>query len=230
MAIPVGLLLQVGLFGHGGFSSLGINSCVLAIPALLAAGLYAALRAIPWDKRTAGRWLLVHLSVFVWTMFAVYGVALLWGFQLAALPWWTHLAALAGSLLVASVAGWYERKMETAPEFPIGLCIGELSVLGALALHCLALTYGGMSPSANQFGQISVSSETHAVAASVSQDSAERPGWRALALFVFIVHVPIAAVEALILGFLVGFLARVKPELIGWPTRDETACTAQSIA
>jgi cobalt/nickel transport system permease protein len=37
VAIPVGLLLQAALLGHGDLSTWGINSCIMTIPALLAA-------------------------------------------------------------------------------------------------------------------------------------------------------------------------------------------------
>src|SRR5438132_14215793 len=33
LAIPVGLFLQVVLIQHGGFTTLGINTCVMALPA-----------------------------------------------------------------------------------------------------------------------------------------------------------------------------------------------------
>src|SRR5579871_5672190 len=35
LAIPVGLFLQAALIGHGGFTTLGINSCVMVLPALV---------------------------------------------------------------------------------------------------------------------------------------------------------------------------------------------------
>src|SRR5262249_31919876 len=41
--------------------------------------------------------------------------------------------------------------------------------------------------------------------------------WELLALAFLVVHLPIAVMEGVVLGFTVGFLARVKPELIGWP-------------
>src|SRR5205085_10423419 len=41
LAIPVGLFLQAALIGHGGFSTLGINACVMTLPALLAWWLFA---------------------------------------------------------------------------------------------------------------------------------------------------------------------------------------------
>src|SRR5262249_54977640 len=33
LAIPVGLFLQAALIAHGGFSTLGINSCIMVVPA-----------------------------------------------------------------------------------------------------------------------------------------------------------------------------------------------------
>jgi len=38
--------------------------------------------------------------------------------------------------------------------------------------------------------------------------------WNSLAVFVFLAHLPLAAVEGVIVGFTVCFLARVKPELL----------------
>ncbi len=39
--------------------------------------------------------------------------------------------------------------------------------------------------------------------------------WPTPPLFLVIAHLPIAVVEGVILGFAVGFLARVKPEMLG---------------
>src|SRR5438270_4021392 len=51
LAIPVGLFLQAALLGHGGLTTLGVNSCVLALPALLAWQLFGLLRRVPWVRR-----------------------------------------------------------------------------------------------------------------------------------------------------------------------------------
>src|SRR5437868_12150512 len=37
LAVAVGLLLQATLIGHGGFTALGVNTCVMTLPALLTA-------------------------------------------------------------------------------------------------------------------------------------------------------------------------------------------------
>src|SRR5438132_11685586 len=43
LAIPVGLFLQAALLGHGGMTTIGVNSCVMVLPALLASYLFAGL-------------------------------------------------------------------------------------------------------------------------------------------------------------------------------------------
>ena len=44
LAVPVGLFLQAALLGHGGFSTLGVNSCVMELPALLAGVVFRLFR------------------------------------------------------------------------------------------------------------------------------------------------------------------------------------------
>jgi hypothetical protein len=45
----------------------------------------------------------------------------------------------------------------------------------------------------------------------------------------FVAHLPIAVIEGIILGFTVGFLARVKPALLGWVTPENAECTVESL-
>jgi cobalt/nickel transport system permease protein len=51
LAILIGLALQAILLGHGGFTTIGVNACVMTWPALLAAALFSALRLLPWFGR-----------------------------------------------------------------------------------------------------------------------------------------------------------------------------------
>lgn len=131
LAIPVGVAMQCFLFGHGGLTAIGVNSCAMVLPALLAAAIFAGLRRLPWHGK----------------------------------PWFRTFLVAAGASLA-----------------------GGLTVLATALLVCLVLLWGG------------------------AED------WPSLVLLVFLVHVPVAIVEAIILGFLVGFLARVKPEMLGWTT------------
>jgi cobalt/nickel transport system permease protein len=195
LAIPVGLFLQAALMQHGGFLSLGVNSCVMVLPALLAGQLFAVLRYLPWVRQRWFRSALVVISTLAWILSLVYSVALLFTYPLRNLraPDFgeanflllhpiTWLAAVGVAFLVA----WAERQMENAPEFPVGLLVGEITVLATILLFCVALVAGGQ--------------ET----------------WYSLALAAFVAHLPIAVVEGIVLGFTVGYLARVKPEMLGW--------------
>jgi cobalt/nickel transport system permease protein len=134
LAILVGLFLQVALIGHGGFLTLGVNTCVMAIPALLAGGLFALARPRRTEEERGGR--LVR-------------------------------------------------------EFVLGCVVGAGAVMLTAVLNALVLLWGG------------------------AED------WRSLAVVVLLSHLPVAAVEAIIVGFTVSFLARVKPEMLGMPGCEE---------
>jgi cobalt/nickel transport system permease protein len=120
LAIPVGLFLQAALLGHGGFSSLGVNSCVMVLPALASWQLFAVLRRLPWVRRRWFRSALVALSVGLWVAGMVFGVTLVgmsWFAEVhgaiadaavVAINPWTIGGALAAGLLAA----WIERRLE----------------------------------------------------------------------------------------------------------------------
>jgi ABC-type Co2+ transport system permease subunit len=232
LAIPVGLFLQAALIGHGGFSTLGVNSCVMVLPALLAWQIFAALQRMPWIRRPGFRSGLVVVSALAWCLSLVYGLTLLAAgsplagildrayallpHPVAYLPqtpttehqWAAYLAfhpvTLAAAVVLAGLAAWGERRLENAPEFPLGLLVGEVAVLATAGLNCLVLAYGHL-PDGDQ--------ET----------------WATLAEVVFLAHLPIAVVEGVILGFTVGFLARVKPEMLQWVHREGVECSADSL-
>src|SRR5947209_1769312 len=68
LAVPVGLFLQAALFQHGGLDALGVNSCVMGLPALLAWGLFAGLKRVPWVRRPWFRAGLVAASCLTFTL------------------------------------------------------------------------------------------------------------------------------------------------------------------
>jgi ABC-type Co2+ transport system permease subunit len=195
LAIPVGLLLQAALFGHGGFTSLGVNSCVMVLPALAAWGLFALLHRLPWRTQPWFRGLLVCVCVMLCVLGMVYSVALIVSNNWAELTyldtaWADHVTGHPVTLGVALGAGlvgaWVERRLENAPEFPLGLFVGIVAVQLTVLLNALVLVYGG------------------------------EEDWRSLAVIVFAAHIPISVAEGIVLGGVVGFLARVKPELLRW--------------
>ncbi len=136
LAIPVGLFLQAALIGHGGYWTLGINSCVMALPALLAWQMFAVLQRVPFLRQ---QW------------------------------------------------------------FTIGLLIGLSAVLATLVLNSLVLAWGGQED------------------------------WLVLAQLVFVAHLPILAIEGIVLGFTVSFLVQVKPEMLGLMLPEKTECPVESV-
>lgn len=193
-AIFVGLMLQALLLQHGGYTALGVNTCVIAVPALIACLVFRALNRVPALTTSAVRALLVAGSSALWFLSAVVAVALLIlrfsadgpsETAAQALDVLIHPVTLAGVVAFAGLAAWLERRLENAPEFPLGLFIGVATVLLTVALNCGVLIAGGA-----HFG-------------------ATPP------LVLAVAHIPVAACEGVVMGFTVGFLAKVKPELLG---------------
>jgi len=196
LAIPIGLALQYFLLMHGGFYTLGINTCIMLLPALMAAGLFGALRTAPWLRRGWFQAAMIGGATVVWTLSAVFSVALLITNRLRtvrlpdldeATAITFHPLTLTAAVALAVVAVLTARRVRVGPEFALGLIVGELSVLATITLACVVLLAGG---------------ETD---------------WSLPVRVLLVLHLPIAALEGVVVGFLVGFLARVKPELLGWP-------------
>ncbi len=222
LAIPLGLFLQAVIFpGHGGFTTLGVNACVMTLPALLAGWLFAALHRLPWLRRPGFRTVLVAAGTLTWTLGGVFLVAAI------ATNRWTelraadlgparevvrHPIALSAAALVALFAAWGERRMKAAPEFALGFAVGVTAVLATVILNALVLLLGGLED------------------------------WHQVVVLVVLAHLPLAPLEGVLLGFTVGFLARVKPDLLGieeaqdhWmppptePSRNGTAIPQEEI-
>ncbi|MBP3955876.1 cobalt transporter CbiM [Gemmata sp. G18] len=119
LAIAIGLGLQYLLLQHGGYSTLGINACIVGIPALIAGALYPVLRRL------------------------------------------------------------------RVPAFVRGVLLGGGAVAGAVVLNFLVLLLGG------------------------------KDDWERLAQLVLLAHIPVVIVEGAMLGVLVSYLEKVKPEMLG---------------
>lgn len=118
LAVAVGLGLQYLLLQHGGLTTIGINTCIVGVPALAAGLLYPLLRR----------------------------------------------------------AG--------VPAFVRGALLGGGAVAGAVVLNFLALLLGG------------------------------KEDWERLAQLVLLAHLPIVVIEGAMLGVLVSYLEKVKPEML----------------
>jgi cobalt/nickel transport system permease protein len=208
LAIPVGLVLQAALLQHGGFGPLGVNACVMTLPALAAGVLCRELHRGSWLHIDAVRMTLVGLAVLVWLLALVFSVAVLCtnpltglvarnvdiGFQLRlpeidrALIWTFHPVTLAAALVLAAVAAWVEHRLGQTPEFALGMLLGLLTVLATATLNALVLLWGGIDD------------------------------FHTLVVFVFLAHLPLAVLEGIVLGFMVHYLSQVKPDLLGLET------------
>ena len=134
---------------------------------------------------------MVMAAVSVWTLCLIYSVTLLWLGRNTRMDDGSWSAAAVAALgvpfnpfvlvavgLLAGGAAVLERRLGHAAEFPAGLLTGMAAVLATLVLAAAVLLWG-------------------------STDD-----WHTTVLMVFVAHMPIAVVEGVILGFVVGFLAR----------------------
>jgi cobalt/nickel transport system permease protein len=206
LALFCGLLLQYWFVNHGGQQTLGVNTCVLALPALLTGLLFRMCHRLAWLRHPWFRAVLVMISTGAWLLSLVFSLSLLWDNSLTQIEslsfdgaWerTAHPVTLTASLVLAAIGAWSERRLENAPEFPLGLLLGELAVLMSVALNCAVLIAGG------------------------------EQNWPVPALVLVIAHLPIAVFEGIVLGFTLGFLAKVKPELLGIPAARSSGDIAQ---
>jgi ABC-type Co2+ transport system permease subunit len=197
LAIAVGLLMQVLLIGHGGWSTLGVNACVMTLPALLCGLLFQVLHRLPWLTEPAARRMMVGCGALALYFSSVYSVALLCNTPLtsvsrdafeAANDWLINPWIIGGAILFVAGAIVLEGRLENTPDFPLGFLVGELAVLLTVGLNCVTLIAGGENE------------------------------WPVMPLLLVIAHLPFAVIEGLILGVIVGFVEKVKPEMLGRKT------------
>jgi cobalt/nickel transport system permease protein len=118
LAIAVGLTLQYFLLAHGGWTTLGLNTCIIAVPAVLAGLAFPVLRRAK------------------------------------------------------------------VPAFALGVLLGSGAVAASVGLNFLVLLVGG------------------------------KEDWETLAKLVLLAHIPVVVIEGLILGVVVRYLEKVKPEML----------------
>jgi len=116
LAIPVGVVLQAVLLGHGDPSTVGINSCIMTLPALCAGVLYR-LGAAERERRLGEATIAVSYLLLPWSVLMV------------------------GPLVLG--AGWLIRKREIAPEFRGGFVAGAGVVVMTVLLQATVLVLGG---------------------------------------------------------------------------------------
>ncbi len=192
LAIPIGLALQAVLLAHGGYSVVGVNSCVMALPALGAWCVFAGLRRAPWRQRAWFCGVLFAAGTMALGASATFSIRLLCSADpesetaiREALAFTFDPITLALLLAAAALAGALAVRVQARTDFAIGFLIGVLTVLATSGLNVLVLLAGGVG------------------------------NWTYPAWILFVLHLPLAAIEGLVLGFTVSFLTKVRPELLG---------------
>jgi cobalt/nickel transport system permease protein len=209
LAILLGITLQAILIPHGGITTIGINSTMQMLPALACAALFPILRQAAC-RHALLRSGIVGLSALAWGAAVLLGVALLvrnansagllrWSEQagmIVELPAWESLLQgvgtgpiLAGMGLFVGACVLVERRYaqgseKPQPEFAVGVFLGVFAVLTTTLLLGTVLLLDG------------------------------REQWGTFVSLVFLAHLPLALVEGLILGSMITFLARVKPQML----------------
>jgi cobalt/nickel transport system permease protein len=197
LAILVGLLFQYAFLGHGGLGTLGVNACVLTIPALATAGLFRLLDRPAVSHSPVGRGALVFASAFLmFGSLAVTVEAIVERFGGRTLgdtipTLWVGRPIGLGVLAAVSVlVAVCERRWEDRPGFPLGCLLGIFSVLMTVGLLAAVLLLG--MPGVDD-GPV---------------------------LAIVLAHLPVAVVEGIVLGSVVAFLTQVRPDLLGRRSRS----------
>jgi cobalt/nickel transport system permease protein len=119
LAVTVGLLFQVLLFAHGGYSSLGVNICVMSIPALLIRPMFSAMSRPPAYPSLRFRDCMLAVTYLL-------------------SPW--LMLALVGAIVVSRLLKWHWDDCG----FRAGFAAGMASVLMTALLNAIVLVAGGV--------------------------------------------------------------------------------------
>jgi cobalt/nickel transport system permease protein len=204
LAILIGVALQALLVAHGGISVIGVTTCIETVPALLVGALFGLVSFGSGEERWQ-RSALVAVTALLWGGCLAVGLAVLWTNPLPDLVRWTsggglvvsvehlepafailrHPLTLAGLGLFVVAAVVLERWLGCSPAFVRGMLVGVSSVLMTVLLKGLVLVLDGAEV------------------------------WGTLVSVEFVAHLPLALLEGLIVGTIVAFLTRVKPEMLG---------------
>ncbi len=190
VAIGVGLAMQMLLFGHGGWNTLGVNFVIYTLPTLGVRPLLHASVGSATLRRPAVRYAGSFVAAAV--LLSTLTVACQWAWcrfgSRVNLPpfgdeWWLAWPAVVAGVVAASAMGaWLERRLERDPIYPLGLWLGGGVAYLTVALNALVLAFGG------------------------------REGVRDVAGVVLLANLPVIVLEAVAMGFVLAYLHRAKPE------------------
>ncbi len=185
-SIFMALLLQAVLLGHGGLSTLGVNTVLMAVPAYLAGvGFHAGIR-----RSMPGRWL--------------------FGATLAALCF--PVAKFSADLMAD--AGLIEHTISWGMAAPVGMGAGVVlyfvldKFLNLDAVNRWGFSAGALAVAGGAF--ILYLLLSYAPLAG----HMDREGFADLARFAFLGHAPVFAIEGAVTALLIRYLDTVTPELL----------------
>lgn len=186
VALAVGLAMQSWLFSHGGPIALGLNIVIYSIPALLAGFLVPSLVRSEWLHRPAIRFLAVFLVTLLWLATVTLAIQSLGlsrdqRLELLAHPvetWLTVPGVITSIVGLAIAAGFAERWLERDPNFAVGLLLGAGTAYLTIGLNSLVLSLAAIESVQSMAG------------------------------IVWIVNLPVIAVESVAVGFTVPILIR----------------------
>ena len=200
LAILIGVTLQALLVAHGGVTTIGVNASVQAIPALACWGLFRLLHVV------GARWRLVVVAVGAG---AWGGCLILGGVALAVNPW-QDLVRLSPDAGIVFSFGRIDETLRLA-RHPLAVGFLAAFVAGCVVFAQRRRTSAEFAIGA-LVGMVGVLG-TLLLAGGVLLTSGE--DWGTFVNVMFVAHLPLALLEAGIVGLMVGFLARVQPELLG---------------
>jgi cobalt/nickel transport system permease protein len=190
VVVALGLVLQMMLFGHGGWTTLGVNVLLYTLPMLAIRPTILRLRTrqvFHWRKMRAALAFLASLvllatvvliSQWIWSK-----IVLRESFPREFQSIWMsdpYLLSILG--LVSLGLAFIEPRIETDPDFPLGLLLGGMTAYVTVLLNVGTLLL-------------------------FAKDTLPD-----LAGLVMLANLPVIAVEALMTGFITAYLGRAKPE------------------
>jgi cobalt/nickel transport system permease protein len=193
LAIAPALFLQSLLFAHGGFLSLGLNICVMTIPALFIRS-FAKIIQKPLILGNPVTQLTICFCIIITSIFAVTaGILMLaWQFKYdekseiinQVFLFLVSPASIFGFTIASMVISWILLRSRNGMLFALGFFIGLLGVLLTIVLHTTTMLFCSV------------------------------PNLEPIIFITCMIHLPLAIAEGLSMGLMISFLAKVKPDLL----------------
>jgi cobalt/nickel transport system permease protein len=190
IVIALGLLMQVMLFGHGGWTTLGVNIILYTLPVLPMRAVLLRLRRNQLLHSRGWRRLLTATAALV--LFGTLVVVIQWAylaiierqpFPREIRDWWlAEPVAWLALLVLSGLFAYLEARWETNPDFPLGVLLGGAVAYLTVLLNLLTLLAFATDTLPN------------------------------LASLVLLANLPVILLESLITGFLTAYLGHAKPE------------------